>query len=236
MSLRHFPFQHPTFGTTKNPKTANHWRASVYYWWFEYLRRNVDYLETCERGGVGKCSDVFGHFGDVRSIDFKTWWTEGDRGAVLFAEPPTPTIRVISPGGGEQTGIQRENTVLIEVPLDLPITYLVRNFRQVVSKVHEGRKGRRQSAASRAMYVPTGRIDVAFLETALSVWDARNDNPKTPLWQIAQDLRLGGVNRLKDSDSPSEALDKKNVLAATASRYYRKASLLIHNAGEGTFP
>lgn len=108
----------------------------------------------------------------------------------MFAEPPNPTIRVVPPEVVQQGGFQRENTLNLEVPLDLPINYLVRNFRDVVSKRHEGRRGKRQSLSSKAMFPATGKIDVAFLETALMVWDAKTAAPKKPLRQIAQDLRI----------------------------------------------
>ena len=74
MKSRHFPFAHPTFGTQSNPKSSSHWKKSVYYWWFEYLRRNEQYKLTCENNGYGDCEELFKLFGDVTSTDFKKWW------------------------------------------------------------------------------------------------------------------------------------------------------------------
>ena len=236
MTLRHFPYQHPTFGTAKNPKTSSHWNVSVYYWWYEYLKRNADYRKTCASNGKGKCSKVFEHFGDVTKQGFKEWWSDDDRGARLFAEPPTPTIRVVSPEDVEEGGFQRENTLILEVPLDLPINYLVRNFREVVSKRHTGKRGKRQSLSSKAMFQAKGKIDVGFLEIALMVWDAKSADQKKPLWQIAQDLGIAGTHKIVAGDSPAVIADKKNILAATASRYFRKANEMIKRAGEGRFP
>lgn len=200
------------------------------------MKRNDDYLKTCASDGKGKCVKVYEHFGDVTKLDFKEWWTENDRGARLFAEPPTPTIRVVPLEEVKQGGFQREYTLILEVPLNLPINYLVGNFREVVSKRHEGKRGKRQSLSSKAMFQATGKIDVAFLETALMVWDAKNADPKKPLWQIAQDLRIAGIHKIAANDSPAVVTDKKNVLAATASRYYRKATEMIKRTGEGRFP
>lgn len=236
MALRHFPYRHPTFGTAKNPKSASHWKVSVYYWWFEYLRRNEDYRQTCMAGGKGKCAKVYEHFGDVTSTSFKQWWTDDDRGAGLFAEPPTPSIQVISPEDVQEGGFQGENTLILRVPMGLPINFLVRNFREVVSKRHAGKRGKRYLSSSKAMFQATGKVDVVFLETALMVWDAKTAEPKKPLWQIAQDLRISSSHKLYPDDSPSVIADKKNVLAATASRYYRKAVQMIARAGEGRFP
>jgi hypothetical protein len=232
MPLRHFPFKHPTFGTSKTPKTSGHWRVSVYYWWYEYLKRNKDYRDTCSKGGAGKCSDLYQHFGDVHSHDFKTWWTKGERGANLFAEPPTPSIQVLSDGqvvGGDQN-------LVISVPLGLPITALVKSFRTLLSKKHDGKRGKRRMNLSTAKFLPKGKIDVAFLEIALSVWDERTTNPTKPLWQVAHDVGIAGKHKIKSTDSEMIVRDKKNVLGAMTSRYFKKASLMIASVGKGRFP
>jgi len=86
---RHFPYQHPTFGTDKKPRTPRHWEDTVYYLWWAYLKRNEDYLKTCESKGKGKFSALYKDFGDVRGDSFKKWWNEGERGANLFSNPTT---------------------------------------------------------------------------------------------------------------------------------------------------
>src|SRR5262249_16591704 len=90
---RNFPYQSPTFGTKKHPKSG---KDSVYYWWWEYLRRNPQYRKTCESGGLGPLADLYKDFGDVRNDNFKAWWKENDRGAMLFARPPAEvSVRVL---------------------------------------------------------------------------------------------------------------------------------------------
>jgi hypothetical protein len=237
MTLRHFPYRHPTFGTESKPKTPAHWQLSVYYWWFEYLRRNDDYLMTCENNGKGKCSGIYEHFGDLRNRTFKEWWSEDDRGAVLFAEPPTPSIQVVLTDRLVEGGFLRENTLILEVPLGLPINYLVKNFRELISKRHEGKRGKRQNLTSKALYLAKGKVDVGFLRIALAVWDMKAADPKKPFWLVADELGLAGPNqRIKPTDTQAELTDKKNLLAATASRYYRKATEMIKRTGEGKFP
>lgn len=232
---RHFPHPNPTFGTKGKQKTPSAWRRSVYYWWWEYLRRSEDYRRTCKKGGKGKCAAIYEDFGDVFALDFKTWWSTGDRGAVLFAEPPTPTIQVI------REVIVRKGTddksLVLEVPLNLPITHLVKRFREVVSKHHSGRRGVKVSARTKAKYpVASGRIDVQFLQIALQVWDARRAQPDKALWELATDLRLSPAHAILEPDSPQIRYDKKNNLAATASRYIRRANAIIGAVGRGLFP
>ena len=236
MNSRHFPYKHPTFGTVKNPKTPSHWKVSVYYWWYEYLKRNAEYRKTCLQEGKGKYSKIYEHFGDVTVLDFKAWWTDNNRGAVLFADPPVPAIRVLSTVDGDETPLKRDNVLILEVPMDLPINFLIKNFRKIVSKRHGGKRGNRQGASSKALFQAKGKIDVPFLEIALTCWDARNRDPKKPLWQIGQEIGIGGENRITLSDTAAAITDKKNILGATVSRYIRKATRMIQLTGEGRFP
>jgi len=235
MTVRHFPYQHPTFGSARNPKTSSYWKRSVYYWWYEYLRRNLNYRNTCARGGKGKLAKLYKDFGDITTLDFKMWWSMNDRGATLFAEPVRPSIQLVSDSTVNSKADQADSLVL-RVPLNLPINFLVKSFREIVAKHHKGRRGIRSAIGTNALYKATGKIDVQFLEIALMVWDAREAEPKKPLWQIAQDLRIGGPNRILASDPPSVVTDKKNTLAALTSRYYRKANQMIANTALGRFP
>ena len=99
---RHFVHKHPLF-TSKKSTQGLPWNESVYYMWWEFLRRHEGYMRTCENGGTGRYSSLYEDFGDVHSADFKTWWSKNDRGARLFAEPATPkNIAVMSPDEGNR--------------------------------------------------------------------------------------------------------------------------------------
>lgn len=239
---RHFAHPNPRFGTKNVPAPAIWWQESIYYWWFEYLRRNEEYKRTCESGGLGKCAKVYADFGDVHAQDFKAWWTANDRGATLFAEPPTPSIRVITDAAAIST--PKDRSLVLEIPLDLPSTHLVKRFKEILDKHHAGKQGRKinTSGKSQAMYpTVTDRIALDFLHTALSVWDARRTDKDKPLWLLAQELKLSPSNHIKlgkDGTVPrgGHVANQKAILAATASRYLRKADAAITNAGQGKFP
>ena len=87
--LRHFPFAHPLFRQEQSTSGVR-WNNSVYYLWWEFLRRHEGYKETCENGGKGKYEKLYADFGNVHEGTFREWWTKDDRGARLFAEPPLP--------------------------------------------------------------------------------------------------------------------------------------------------
>ena len=234
----HFAFTWPVFGTQANPKSLSFQERSVYYWWFQYLKRNDDYRKTCEKGGTGPCAALYKDFGDVHASDFKTWWDAN--GARLFGEAQTTSIEVLK-GGVEDPSIHAgRKALLLSVPLDLPQAYLIKRFKDILSKHHDGERGKRHNAKSQALYPTGGKIDVGFLKIALQVWDMRKAEPDKQLWAIANDLKLSRTGLLKPSDlvrkADPEATDKKNLLGATASRYYRKAQRMIDDTAKGKFP
>lgn len=73
---------------------------SLYYWWFEYLRRSKKYHTACANTGKGM-KTLYKDFGDVFSMDFWKWWFELDqfgthRGARLFATAIKPPISLVT--------------------------------------------------------------------------------------------------------------------------------------------
>jgi hypothetical protein len=92
---RHAPtFKHAPPGFSRNTtankaptppyKGAPAWKCSVYYYWWQYLRHNQDYRDTCENRGIGPCADLYQDFGNIYGQTFQTWWILHDH---LFAEP-----------------------------------------------------------------------------------------------------------------------------------------------------
>jgi hypothetical protein len=80
-------------------------------------------------------------------------------------------------------------------------------------------------------------VDRKFLENALKVWDARQTEPKKSWWRIALDSKIIRDDDLvRELDSTGVDTMMKNVLAATASRLYRKADAIINNTAKGLFP
>lgn len=80
----------------KFPAELSRFTASVYYYWWEFLRLNNDYIDCCEKQGAvdhRALAMLYSDFGDVRDmaplasadVNFKLWWMK--RGWVLFVEP-----------------------------------------------------------------------------------------------------------------------------------------------------
>jgi hypothetical protein len=234
-SQRHFAYRHPTFGTEKAPKSVSHWKGSVYYWWWAYLRKNADYIACCDAGGIGAMSDLYQDFGDVRGDDFKAWWSEGSRAIRLFAEPAAEAV-VRELDGGEIVSDQ-SNLLTLVFPLNLPKRYLQKRFNQLLKKYHTGKQGVQYAKSSQARYRFEGQPNVPALKLAMKVYEMKLDNPKMKLWEIGNEMPgVIRTQKLKSTDDQYTKEQKKKVLAASVSRYLRRAQESIQRVGQGLSP
>jgi len=167
MAKRHFAYQHPTFGTKNKPNTPSYWQRSVYYWWFEYLKRNEGYRDTCKMHGVGNYAELYTLFGDVHANDFKAWWTESGRGVKLFAEPVASYELIELQQPISVSSVVNPDLVYLQVPLNLPKRYLKKRFDEIISKYHEGKRGHTYARKSMAMYSFIGQPNIPALRLTL---------------------------------------------------------------------
>jgi hypothetical protein len=240
---RHFPYKNPKFGTKNKPAPKGAWRNTVYYWWWEYLRRNAEYIECCESDGKGKLSKLYADFGDVRGDDFKAWWTfkiDGvDRGAYLFAEPSVESsVKVLATG---EKAPNADEVLTVSLPLNFPKKFLERRFKVLLGLAHKGKRGVQLARSSKAKYTFKGQPNIPALEQGLMVYDALKEaegvKPKKPQWQIAQDLQIVEKEmRIDKTDSVRVAAGKKNVLTAIVGRYKKRVVDAIKKTSNGTFP
>ena len=230
---------YPTFGSEKRPKPESAWKGSVYYWWWEYLRRHDGYKRCCKRGGTGKHADLYDDFGDVHAVDFKTWWTEGNRGGELFAEPAAETV--FSELTYEQTQQLNEwndeAVMVVLVPLTQSKRHIAKRFNTLLKKRHSGERGQRLLSRSVALYPLATQFKIESLRDSLLAYDLRKANPKKPLWKIAIEAGLAStVQRELERQKTAPDFEQRNTLAVAASRAIKRATVMIENTGKGTFP
>jgi len=233
---KHFPYKHPTFGTVKTPKPEKYWRETIYYCWWAYLKRNEQYLEVCRNNGNAdspEMSKVYRDFGDVRSDDFKQWWSEGERGATLFADRDTNSLRVLK---RDEVDAISSDVLLVGVPMNLPVKYLLERFKQVLDVHHKGERGFQYAKQSNALYRFKGQPNIRGLLTSLKVYDFVKANPRSKQWEVGRILPQFQME-LEECDRKGiepEFLLKRNI-EATVSRHKRKANEYIENVGRGNF-
>ncbi len=240
---RHFPYKNPKFGTKNKPAPKGAWRNTVYYWWWEYLKRNAEYIECCESGGKGKLAKLYADFGDVRGDDFKAWWTfkiDGvDRGAYLFAEPSVESsVKVLATG---EKAPNADEVLTVSLPLNFPKRFLERRFKELLALAHKGKRGVQLARSSKAKYTFKGQPNIPALEQGITVYDALKAaeglKPKKPHWQIAEEERIvPPKDRVHSTDTVGVAYAKKNVMTAIVGRYKRRVAEAIKNTAQGTFP
>jgi len=234
---RKFAYQHPVFGRSKRDKEKEMYRYSVYYLWWEFLRRNEDYKKCCDKGGAGKLSALYQDFGDIHKSDFKKWWTSDERGAKLFAERVVDfNVKIIDSPNDFHTG---ELLMNVQVPLSLPKRFILKEFNKLLKKNHQGRRGIRTNRFSSSLYPVTGHVDILALQNCLLVYDMKIREPNLKLWQIAQKCKLSKLeHRLRNdgTETPSEITDKRRRLASAADKVLRRAASIIAGTAEGKFP
>ena len=246
---QYFSAPTPRFGRTNSRLSVGHQERSPYYWWWQYLRRNADYLACCERGGKGKFAKLYADFGDVRDGNFHRWWTEHQRGATLFAEQPlTVKFGELTQASDWQPRWDSEDVMVIAAPLTMSKRALKGAFAKLLDKRHKGNKSGRPSLAklksvSTARYTLEHNYTINGLMNALVCYDLWVENQFKPkseqlkLWELGKALKIN-KEAIKDAESKHTAdrLIGRNVLAATVSRYVKQAKSMIENTGQGKFP
>jgi len=199
------------------------------------LRRNPEYLATCESGGQGKCSEIYQDFGDVRGDDFKAWWSKGGRGPHLFAEPRAEdSMRLLE---ANENALSRDEALTVSVPLYLPRKLIEQRFKQLLDIHHGGKRGHQLAKKSKARFRVQGQPNVPALRLGLMIYEYKLAYPKLALWEVGNAIPgVLQVQKIKAGDDREDLLLKKRALAATVSRYLRRVQESIQRVGEGAFP
>ena len=229
-----FAYKHPIFGRSKSEKSKEIYKNTVYYLWWEFLRRSDAYKKCCASNGNGQLKSIYNDFGDVFATDFRSWWQKNGRGAYLFAEHLPPVFQTVKAMPNDVT---MEQILLLQVPMALPKRLLMAEFQKLLNEHHLGKRGRRNNVFSTAKYPVTGHVDIFALQKCLRVYDLKLANPKMPLWSITQQSKA--IKReafIEVGDSQAIITNKKLILANTASRLVNKAKMIIRNTELGKFP
>lgn len=241
--VRTFTFKHPNFRSRIGTNTGVWYEDSIYYLWWRFLRLHEGYRKTCERGGDGPYSKLFADFGDVHATDvFQSWWSEGGRGAKLFAEPATPgTVEVLTPDRIESlaSGWDMNGYLVIGIPLRLPKAFIQRRVSMLVRQNHIRQRGQRLLTESRAKYPVIGQFSTKALRSILDCYELRRSQPDLPLWAIGQKVGFMKTRLTQDEmrmRGTGEASDKKRSMTSATSRKLKQAKLIIEGVGKGRFP
>jgi hypothetical protein len=234
MIPRKFPYPHPVFGSAPNRTRADIER-SPYYWWWEHLRRSDEYRKAILGRQRGKVKSVVEDFGDVFSVDFKTWWRSDQRGANLFANPLVrPSVDLYSPRVDD---LEQGSRLLLSVDLSIPMADLKKRFHDVLRQHHSGTRGKQASRTTAARYRLSGPPHIEAWRIGLQIYDIRQENPGLKLWEIARLVPRIWNSHAFDPCLPSrQILDEKNRVQVLVSRHLTRTQRSIGNTARGVFP
>ena len=224
----HFKYAPPLKGTRKSKRVlptppytnAPLYKHSVFYYWWEYLRRHKGYEKTCKAGGKGVHKSLFSDFGNVHEHDdFRLWW---DSHAHLFSEPQSRKIECL-----ETCSTLRKGSINVSVPLEVSTGYLVKLFKEVLREHKEEAKTARNKSLAR--YTVAAKPVLRSLHLHLIVWDIKQSDPSLKHYEIAE---LAGIRIYNDRNK----IEVRKTLAVTISRHLRIANQYIENIVTGEFP
>ncbi|GHA07758.1 hypothetical protein [Novosphingobium arvoryzae] len=207
------------------------WRNSVYYFWWEYMRRNERYrlihdvMNSAWDSELRKEHsdsitaqeiELYGLFGNVFDPDFHAWWRTHYQ---LFSDEVSAFVKVIE-------GRAADGKELCSFPFadvhKLTIADVVRKaqgyFGDQNCVVVEHRR-------SRAKFRTVQRYVLPNLKTYLDVWDLRKSEPEMEDHEIADALKLS-VNETVDGET-AEELRKMDLPHADIAKAVRRRKRLV---------
>lgn len=212
-------------------KARNGW----YGLWYQCLRLSEEYVHCCANHGKGRLRDMYLDFGDVRQ-SFATWWMK--TGRYVFAERKEVADVVVYKDHRDLEDIHSlRGKLLIEVPLNIRHSTVVRKINKILKEAYEGREviPREQSTARRKLAKSKLRINT--LKTMLELYELRQRYPDLTLWQLGDRAGIKLELMARTTDEARLTLQEERVrMSIAVSRYLRQARDLIWNATEGVFP
>jgi len=236
-TLRQQAHKNKLWASSEHPENRqpHAWEYSVYYWWWEFMRRHKGYRECCERGGKGKYAKLYADWGDIHASEYWNWWNQKvvddandtwTRGEYLFAEP----LRSIQIIRNNTIPRNTQSSLNISVPLEVGKTDLMRMFRGLLTEHAEQVKQARNH--SNALYPVHTKFVIRELFWSLRAWDieleTQGQKPKVKNHEKARLMGLS-VDLKSDFGKQRARMDFK--------RYFKSAENYIYFAvEEGTFP
>lgn len=228
------------------------WRNSVYYYWWEYMRRNTRYRLICElfdsaddsalraehSAGVTAAEiELYSHFGNIFATNFLSWWRTHYQ---LFTDEVSLLVSVRKSDAGEgelvatYPGAAVDRVTIGDMVRKAQFYHGENNAIVITHRVN------------RAKYRTAMRYVLPNLQAHLDVWDMARANPDMAHDEIADALNLA-VSRdahahflrdLIEDNLPHEEelkfVRRRKQLAVQ--RHLRIADQYIRNVMLGSFP
>ncbi len=238
----HFIYKHPLFGKRKETQSGVWFERSVYFLWFEYLRRNEKYKAYCEKKkGTKTIAKLYEDFGDIHSVEFKSWWKE--TGRYLFCEQvDLERVEEIS-STKEYREYQADDVLTLAIPINKNVAWLKQQIHDKLSVKREEYGAGSREVASTSIYPLHTTPDIPSLIKAMRVWDEYTEGNRQRQLNGERKRSLSEIPQILAKSSRDRGVEYDEIGGATlesskqiAYRLNETATLLIENVGKGNFP
>ena len=186
---------------------AERWQTSIYYLWWQYLRRSKAYKTTCAKGGKGRLAKLYADFGDVfaeKKTEQDTFWSWWKAHAHLFWEPEARKV-----AEANEVRDVEETDLVVRIAMEVRTAHIVRQIRRLLRENEA--KVKQARAKSRAKYPVHTKVNLSALHKHLEVYDVSTANPKMKLHEVADAAGLSVDNRWNYYDENGDLAGKRSV-------------------------
>ena len=226
----------PNFAAATDEIEAKEAEATVYYWWWQFVRLSPVLWYAHETGiqpTDPTIANVVASFGDLRSSAFWKWWRT--TGTNIFAESKRPSkVKALDLQQFHEYRFD-QTKLYIEVPLNIRQQTIVKQFKELLSTKHDGR-ALDLAAHSNALYrLHTKRNRIPTLKNEYWATLYRLLNPNIEVWRVGDRLQLAPQYRVRNEDGSLPNTSKK-PMNALVGRFLYKGRFTLLNAERGSFP
>lgn len=231
-----------------SPRAAlRHAKESVYHWWWASAQLSPAFWYARETGKVPverAVAVTYDLMQDHLLDSFTRWWLR--TGSDLFVDPIPPTFVELSSGRETNRRVKAELSVLVEIPLTIHQRDIHRQLRDLLRKIHLGRKLQLADYSEAALKPLARRCRVHALENQYWAWLYRLIYPTITTAQIGDRLQFAPQHKIRGVHTENTAIryySLKNPYAgphhhlmSITGRYLYKARFAQWHIDRGVFP
>lgn len=216
-------------------RNAPTYKASIYYWWWAFLKRNKAYCRICKQNGRGRLAQIYADFGNIYDVGFLDWWQCHQS---IFAEQPS-LVKATSEA-------PLDESLLYRIDPRKPFNQIQEEIREIHLRIHAIMPVEDRKPVSSAKYPIYTNVSAHTLHKVLRVWDQKQQQPNMNAYDLGMaaglkpnllPLPLHGETRTRRAVDVAAHNKRVRVsIANQANRYLRTAAQYIDNVGLGVFP
>ena len=218
--------------------------ASIYRWWWDFLRLSPVYWYARTTGKplvIPEMAIAYETVGKLDIAAFGPWWKR--HGKFVFEEIHRPAnariVDLSDPKGHEFY----QKSVVVEIPLTITKKKIIRDIKKLLESIDYEMNALTVIGESKAtLRLKTKKFSLTTIESEYWVLIYRILYPSIPLWKLGDRLQLAPNNLVRGYDRAqlatrfSRGLGPFARLQSLTGRYLYKARFARHHVELGSFP